>query len=442
MLKRIFVIAQSFLMAVAAEAQTEKIWTLDECIHYAEEHNLDVRKQSLSSEKSRLALQEGKWAFAPRLSASSSYTMSTGRVLDPTTYEFVKTNYTGNASTSVSGEMSIFEGGRKIHALSRAKLAKDATLLDDESLRYNLRIQVITLYMDVLCAREQQRIAENTRSLVEHQLEKTKALYDAGSVIETDVLQLQAQLSAAQKDLVSAVHAHEMSKLSLCEVLEWDNYLSLEVADPDEADLAQVQADFHAMLDGHPDVRSSVLRKDLAATDYKIALSSMSPKLSLSAGYGTSYSDARKKAIINEDGTLKYEAYPFLQQYIDNGSAFISLSLSIPILNGMNTRNSIRRARIAKTEAELDAVATRKKVLKQILKARMDYLSAHEQYLHAQENLRYAEEVFSQVERKYNLGATDYLTWNTAAVELAKARYVHAEAKYMYFLQAEVIKNM
>lgn len=427
------------LLGLAALPAFGQTWTLEDCVNYALEHSIDLQRQEHAIDRERLALQEGKWAFVPRLSASTSYTMSTGRVLDPTTYEFVKTNYTGNNSASVSGDVTLFEGGRKIHTLSRARLSLRAAHLQEESLKYNLRIQIAGAFMDVLCAREQERIAGETVSLIESQLTRTQSLYDAGSVTETDVLQLQTQLSAARKDASSASYAYDRARLALCDLLEWEDYKDFEVAEPGEMVPERIGRDVDSILDNHPDIRAAALRKDLAGVDYKLALAAISPRLSLSAGFGTSYSDARQKALFNEDGTLRYEAYPFFEQYSDNGSAYVSVSLSIPILNGLSTRNGIKRARIAAAETELTAQETRKKVRRQILLAQMDCVSAKERYDHSLEETRYAEEVFRQVERKYNLGAVDFLRWNTAAVDLAKARYAVAEAKYTYLLRTEIL---
>lgn len=416
-----------------------QVWTLEDCVNYALEHSIDLQRQEHAIDRERLALQEGKWAFVPRLTASTSYTMSTGRVLDPTTYEFVKTNYTGNNSASVSGDVTLFEGGRKIHALSKAKLSLRAALLQEEALRYNLKIQIAGAYMDVLCAREQSRIAQETVSLIEAQLSRAQRLFDAGSVTETDVLQLQTQLSSARKDVSSASYAYDRARLALCDLLEWEDYRGFEAVEPEELVPEMLEMDVDEAVENHPDIRTSAMRKELAGVDYKLAVAAISPRLSLSAGFGTSYSDARQKALFNDDGTLRYEAYPFFEQYVDNGSAYVSVSLSIPILNGLSTRNGIRRARIAAAETDLNALETRKKVRRQILQAQMDCASAKERYEHSLAECNYAEEVFRQVEKKYNLGAADYLSWNTTVVDLAKARYSLAEAKYSYYLRTEVL---
>ena len=416
-----------------------QVWTLEDCVNYALEHSIDLQRQEHAIDRERLALQEGKWAFVPRLSASTSYTMSTGRVLDPTTYEFVKTDYTGNSSASVSGDVTLFEGGRKIHALSRAKLSLKAALLQEEALKYNLRIQIAGAYMDVLCAREQTGIAQETVSLIEAQLSRTQSLFDAGSVTETDVLQLKTQLSAAKKDASSASYAYDKARLVLCDLLEWNDFTHFDVVEPSNLIPEMLDMDVDEAVENHPDIRTAAMRKELANVDYKLAVSAISPRLSLSAGFGTSYSDARQKALFNDDGTLRYEAYPFFEYFSDNGSAFVSLSLSIPILNGLSTRNGIKRAQISAAETSLNALETQKKVRRQILQAQMDCASAKERYEHSLTECNYAEVVFCQVEKKYNLGVADYLSWNTAVVDLAKARYSLAEAKYSFYLRAEIL---
>ena len=438
MLKRIVIILLSLLAAIAVRAQES--WTLEECIRYAEEHNIDVQKQALTTDRSRLALQEGRWAFVPSLSASSNYTASTGRVLDPTTYQFVQTNLTSNNSSSISGDIILFEGGKKIHILEKAKLSLRASFLQEESVKYNLRLNVVAAYMDVLCAAENVLIAEQSASLVKAQLEHSTVLLEAGDITESDVLQLRTQLFAAQNDVASARQSELIAKLSLCDLLEIDDYESFKIVEPSDSEPLAGIVDIDVAIESHPDYQTAILNESLARSDLKIARATLYPRLSLSAGYGSSFSDARKKSIVEPDGTLKYEAYPFLQQYADNSSAYVSIGLQIPILTGFSARNSVKRAEIAQTEAQFSTVAIRKDLRKKILQAQIDCNSARDRYLRAREEVRYAENAQRQIDEKYKLGVTDYLTWSTALVELAKARYSEAEAKYTHLLTKTKLK--
>lgn len=440
MLKRISIVISLTISIAAASAQDRHVWTLEDCISYADEHSYDLQKLDLSIERNEIAVKEGKWAFVPSFSISSNYTMSTGRVLDPTTYQFVETSYTGNSSSSISGDITLFEGGKKSLALQKAKLALKQTNAQKKSAQFNLKENVISAFMDVLCSMEQMTIAKETASLVEAQLAHSKVMLDVGSITESDVLQLQSQLFSARNDISTANHSYALAKIVLCDLLEIKDYENFDVLPPERIELNQDLIDLDETVERHPSYQSSVITEELATTDLKLAKAAMSPRLSLSAGYGSSFSDARKKAVQNEDGTLKYEAYPFLNQYADNASAYASLGLTIPILSGLSARSGVKRAAIAVKEAEIATAEIRKQIRKEILQAQADCSAAREQYTQALEEVKYAEEALRQITEKYNYGATGFLSWQTASVELAKARYLLTEKKYTYILKTEIMK--
>lgn len=62
----------------------EKNWTLDDCIDYALENNIELKLEKLYLEESTMSLSDSKWVFVPNLSANTSYNLSMGRVLDET----------------------------------------------------------------------------------------------------------------------------------------------------------------------------------------------------------------------------------------------------------------------------------------------------------------------------------------------------------------------
>lgn len=440
MLKRVVVVSFLMFFSLGVGAQTGKVWTLEECLQRAEEHSISVQRQALSMGERELDLQASRWAFVPTLSASSGYTLSTGRVLDPTTYQFVQTSLTGNSNSSVSGEIGLFEGGKKILMLEKAKLSLQSEALHENAVKTDLRINVVAAYMDVLCAGEQVGIAEQMATIVEAQLERSKILLAAGSIIEAEVLQLQSRFFAAKNDIASAKHAEDLAKLALCDFLEIDDYASFFVAGPIEEAEDTWTIDVDAAVENHPDYRAAVVNQKLLLFDYKIAQSSLYPRISLSAGYGSSFSDARKKAILDPGGTVKYEAYPFFQQYVDNSSAFVSVGLKIPILSGLSGRIGVKKSKLAARRAELETIETQKMLKRKILQAQLDFDAAEEKYIMARNEVLYAEEAHRQIEEKYNLGVVDFLSWSTATAELAKARYALAEARCGWLFKGEIVK--
>lgn len=107
----------------------QKCWTLEECIRFARDNNIELKSEKLSIREANLSLSDSKWAFAPNLSASTVYNLSIGRVLDETTYEFVTNQTMRSSNSSVSIDILLFDGLRNLRQLQYSKLNKEAAVL-------------------------------------------------------------------------------------------------------------------------------------------------------------------------------------------------------------------------------------------------------------------------------------------------------------------------
>ena len=415
-------------------AQTPpKVWTLEECIGYALEHNIEIKRQELDVDDSETVLSESRWDYAPSLSAGVSYSLSSGRVLDQTTYEFIENNVVGSSSASVSGSMQVFSGMRRHYALKKAKASMKASLADLESVRQDIELNVTAAYLQILCDQENLSLAREMASMLESQMEKIQTMVGLGRVTEADLLQIRSQHYAALNDVAAAEGQCRLSRMELClmlEIQDWEDF-AIEPIEADDYDGMQLFLITDSLaVESRPEYRSAEAGMEVARRNLQIARSSYYPILSLSAGYGTSYSGARQKVVQNPDGTYRYEAYPFFRQYLDNGSSYLSLSLNIPIFSGMSTRNSVRKAKNASMDAQYALLTVRKQLSREYEQALIEYQTSCRQYETAREQLAYAEEAARMMTEKYNFGKTDFTSWNTAMTELAKAKYALSNTIY------------
>ena len=415
-------------------AQTPpKVWTLEGCIGYALEHNIEIKRQELGVDDSEIGLSESRWDYAPSLSAGASYSISSGRVLDQTTYEFIENNVVGSSSASVSGSVQVFSGMRRHYAFKKAKASLKASLADLESVRTDVELNVTAAYLQILCDQENLASAREMASMLESQMEKIQTMVELGRVTEADLLQIKSQHYAALNDVAAAEGQCRLSKMELCQLLEiqdWDNFTVEPIEDDDYEGMNLFPRTDSISVESRPEYRSAEAGVEVARRNLQMARSSYYPTLSLSAGYGTSYSGARQKAVQNPDGTYRYEAYPFFRQYLDNGSSYLSLSLNIPIFSGMSTRNSVRRAKNASLDAQYALKTVRKQLSREYEQALIEYQTSCRQYEAAREQLAYAEEAARMMTEKYNLGKIDFTSWNTAMAELAKAKYGLSNTTY------------
>lgn len=427
-------------------AQTpSKVWTLEECIDYALEHNIEIKRQELGVDNSEIGLSENRWDYAPSLSAGSSYSISSGRVLDQTTYEFIENNVLGSSSASVSGSVQIFSGMRRHYALKKAKASMKASLADLASVRQDIEMNVTAAYLQILCDQENLASAREMASMLESQMEKIQTMVELGRVTEADLLQIRSQHYAALNDVAAAEGQCRLSKMELCQLLEiqdWEDFAiePMNVNDYDGMRLFPITDSL--AVESRPEYRSAEAGMEVARRNLQIARSSYYPTLSLSAGYGTNYSGARQKAVQNPDGTYRYEAYPFFRQYLDNGSSYLSLNLNIPIFSGMSTRNSVRRAKNASTDAQYALQTVKKQLSMEYEQALIEYQTSCRQYETAKEQLAYAEEAARMMTEKYNLGKIDFASWNTAMTELAKAKCAMNNAVFTSNLRRKVLNRL
>ena len=61
----------TLLIATMLSVQAQKVWTLDQCIDYALEHNLDIRKSQLAQQQAEYQYKASKSAWLPTLNANA-----------------------------------------------------------------------------------------------------------------------------------------------------------------------------------------------------------------------------------------------------------------------------------------------------------------------------------------------------------------------------------
>lgn len=94
-----FFIISSLLISDIAGAQ--ELWSLEKCIEYALENNLDVRQDAYRVENAETNVNEAKNQFLPSLNASANYGYNFGQRIDPFTNKFAQNAVNTGSFTSL-----------------------------------------------------------------------------------------------------------------------------------------------------------------------------------------------------------------------------------------------------------------------------------------------------------------------------------------------------
>lgn len=415
-------------------------WSLDDCISYALENNLDVNRQKLVNDIKSIAYSEAKWSFSPNIHLTSSITESFGRVLDQTTYEFIKNSDITSSSSSLSGSISLFNGWKRINSLKRAKMDMKASDEDMKAIKLTTKKNIACAFFTLLCCENNYSSALVTKDLLYSQVQRIELMVEAGKVTESDLLQAKSQLFAAENEVTSAAGDLRTARLELSQIMGLNDTNDIQVAWDEQIPECPNYSLFDKYITLRPEYKTSQIRLDISRKDLSIVKSSFFPSLSFSAGYGSSYSSSRKRIVQHADNTTQYKPYPFSNQYRDNANSYFSFTLTIPIIYGRSTANAVKKARIAILDAQYELQMVQKELYKEYNQAIVECETAYKQYISAAQQLSYSEEAERQVRERYNYGAADFNAWSTAITELAKAKYSLSLAKYSYILKAKIIE--
>ena len=88
MKKTLLLIFACFLLSWGTVFSQQKVWSIEDCIRYAIENNIQIKQQAVQTEVQKNSLDLAKLSLLPSVNGSASYNYSFGRALDQNTYEF------------------------------------------------------------------------------------------------------------------------------------------------------------------------------------------------------------------------------------------------------------------------------------------------------------------------------------------------------------------
>lgn len=417
--------AAAFIPA-GARAET---WSLDSCITYAIEHNISVRQQKLQIDGSELSVTQAKDAFLPTVSADASESFNFGRGL--TADNTYADRNTTNFQWGVSLNLPLFQGLENVRRLKYAKSALRQTLLEYEAAKDDIELNVITQYLQVLYAREVVKSAQAQVDLSEYQLERQRALAEAGKVAEAEVYDIEAQLAQNRLQLVSAQGDARTQLITLANLLQLGDAEGFDISgiEGDDPYLPAAAEVLGRAMETNNSILAARAAVEAAKDNVSVARSGWIPKLSFGASTGSQYYSV--SGFDNES---------FGNQMRHNYSTYFGFRLSIPIFDAFSTRNSVRRARLQQLQATLEAERRETEIDKTIRLAHTQAVASRDQFRASQESLVATGKAFEAVREKFDLGRATSYELQQASNNLFRTEISSLQARYDYLLRCRILQ--
>jgi outer membrane protein len=414
-------------LAVLTASAQDKQWTLTECINYALNENIQVRKAEVSVSVGEINLQQARDNRWPSINASLGENLGWQQA----TGTSGETSFAGSSRTSasISSGVTLFSGFQTQNEIRQAELNYKSLQYSTEETREKVSLNIMSAYLQVLYAEEQVVNSRNQADATREELSLAKERYNLGAIANSDYLQVKTQLAVEELTLANAVNNLKMAKVTLMQLMEYPVDESFEIARPDmDAIISTMPAGdavtvYDEALRIKPQIKNAEINLESSEVNLELARGGFYPSVSMNAGLSTGFTRAAEMG----------------SQLKSGFSPSVGLSVSIPIFRNNQNKSSVTRARYGITTAELDELNTRNQLRKEVEQAVLDAQSAVISYEAALNQHEASLESYNVAEEKFKLGAMNSIDFLIQKTNLTTAESKMLQAKYELVYSHKII---
>nr|WP_297308609.1 TolC family protein [uncultured Flavobacterium sp.] len=448
-------------------AQT-KSWSLKDCIEYARHNNISVLKSELQYKTAQIAKEDAIGSFLPSANLSASHSWNRGLNQNITT-GLLQNQTTQFTSAGLDLGIDIYKGSQNLRRLQRSKLTELSAQYQQEKLQDDISINVVNAYLQILFNKEFLKVYKSQYTYDSLQYNRVKILVEAGNVPAGDLLDTEATLATTFQNITTATNNLKISKLALAQLLQISDYESFDILDEDisaedngillEPVENIVQKSKGVLLD----TKINATELEIAAKDIQIAKGAFMPTIRGFYSFATraAYADILKGYELNQanptntigfvEGTnqkvLTENFSPVLgkansiwKQFDVNKGQNFGIAISIPILNGFQIRNNLKRSKIAFETAELNLKESNLQIEQKVYTAYSDTQGALQTYKAAQKTLEARKQSLDYARQRYDVGLLNIFDLNQSQNLVIAAQSELLRTKYDLIFKTKILE--
>ena len=435
MIRTFFTIAYLLLVTAITTVNAQEKWSLEKCINYALENNIQIKQGVLESQYRENLVKETKMSRLPNLNGQVSQGFNYGRSLGyDNTYRNINSAQT---DFGIGTNIPVFQGFQIANNIQKNKMDLKASLGDMEKAKADLSVNIASSFLQILFDQELLKVAEEQLDITRQQIKQTREKVDAGSVAKGALLEIEAQEAREELNVVSAQNQLQVDKLQLAQWLELDTNTSFDVEIPAlpeiqaQASLASSNDIFTDAVKLRPEIQASQYRLESSQYQLKTARGALYPTISFYANYYNNYN--------NKYQDMNGDKISFGDQMKNNERKGFGAQMNIPIFTRSQNRLQIDNARIQVLNTELQLENSKKVLRKEIETAQTSAVASLNKFTSSGKAVASMVEAFRYSEEKYNVGIVNAVEYNTAKTNLAKAESDLLQAKYEFIFRTKIL---
>ncbi|HZI30569.1 MAG TPA: TolC family protein [Gemmatimonadaceae bacterium] len=357
-----------------------------------------------------------RWsAFLPTLSGNVSSSWGAGQVFDNKGDIVSRNNVTPwNWSRRVSANWLVFDGGDRNFQLRAARANVDAAEANAVATEFSVAYSVSQQFYAALAARESRAAAVTALAEAEQNQRAANARIASGAATRSDSLRAVISVGNQQLAVMTAENDLQNANAALTRLVGTPFTVTAAESDTALSPVSVDSVELARLLDSSPAMRSAQASVAAASAGVRSSRTDYWPSITTSYGLTNNIADT---------------SFAFWQGRTLQNKSF-SLSMSVPIFNGLGREETVQRAKIT----EMNARATLRDAQLLAQQQLVQYLGqlrlAQARIAILQASLEAAQEDLRVQQQRYALGASTQLELLTTQTQLNSARYNLVNARY------------
>ena len=417
--RRVLALVFAVLLTIPAVAQEHHSYqfTLEDCLRFAVANSYERKSMELTGKTLETTYEQSKQQRLPSVSASFGENFSNN-----------EQGWSVSGNVGVGSSVTIYQGGNINNTIEQNRLNVERNAVQLERYDNQLALQILQSFLTILGNQEMLKYQLEVLNTSREQVKQGRTRYKVGSILESDLLLLEAQYYSDSNNVVDTRINIDNNLLDLKVLLSMNPTDDLEIISPDtdkldnlKGTLPTEQEAVDLALDYMPDLRISDYDIRLAEKNVDMARGNYFPSISANANVGMSVLS------FDGEGNTRWYGKP---------TESVGVSMSIPIYSRGSTKANVKKSRIALEQTQLDYEQATLTMRQTVVQAYRNVVSAYNAYKVSQVK----EEAYSKSFNAYNI---QYQYGSITTVELLQQQnnYLNALNSYIQNKYSLVMKR-
>ncbi len=427
---RILLTACSLLLVLnnAAHADTDThppLNTLAQTIDTALANNPELSIMQARIDQADAQFGQALSIFYPQIKTSLSYQYTNNpaqafamliaqRRLNMVGTDFNHPGFVEDYRPQVTASYSLFRGGQDYYQSQAAQLGIETSELEKSATRNRLLSNVTAAFYGELAAIDSHKMSLRSIEAVQSELEQSRARFNAGALLKSDVLSLEVQLAEAQEADIQAANAIEMAHNMLKTLLGLSVTDAFAINVTLESQLPKTPEGYNELLakalSSHPELKAAEKKVLIAEKQVAAAKGAHLPKADAFVNYGS------------DSNNLTYNSNQ------DNLTAGVMVEMDI--FTGFATQEKIKKAQHELTIANETVRQTRLRIENQLKAAQLRLQEALNRARVSALAVQASEEALRLVMEQHQAGVVTVTRYIDAEVARDKAQTRQISSRY------------